>query len=121
MTTLQTALEIRREEFDAHFALAHALEDRMMLEVDASLGTVTLSARHINTVKSGLVVHLYNIEEAIMNQVLQHLGTPLAPLIRDGGRNTLCASGYAKASLVALPKGTRTADLRQFIRHRPYC
>ena len=77
MTTLQTALETRREEFDAHFALAHALEDRMMLEVDPSLGIVTLSVRHINTVKSGLVVHLYNIEEAIMNQVLQHLGNAL--------------------------------------------
>ena len=75
MTTLRTDLDIRREEFDAHFALTEALEDRMML--DASLGNVSLSARHINTLKSGLIVHLYNIEEAIMNQALQFLGGAL--------------------------------------------
>lgn len=75
MTTLQTDLEARREEFDAHFALAVALEDRMML--DASLGDVNLSARHINTIKSGLIVHLYNIEEAIMSQAMHLLGGAL--------------------------------------------
>lgn len=77
MTILRTSLETRREEFDAHFALAHALEDRMVLELDAPIGPVSLSARHINTLKSGLVVHLYNIEEAIMSQALQHLGVAL--------------------------------------------
>lgn len=77
MTILRTALETRREEFDAHFALAKALEDRMMLEADSSLGDVHLSVRHINTIKSGLVVHLYNIEEAIMSQALQYLGNAL--------------------------------------------
>lgn len=75
MTTLQINLDERREEFDAHFALAVALEDRMML--DASLGDVNLSARHINTIKSGLIVHLYNIEEAIMSQALHLLGAAL--------------------------------------------
>lgn len=77
MTTLRTALDIRREEFDAHFALAKALEDRMILEGNASLGGVSLSSRHINTIKSGLLVHLYNIEEALMSQVLQFLGAAL--------------------------------------------
>lgn len=75
MTTLQTELETRREEFEAHFALAEALEDRMML--DASLGNVSLSARHINTIKSGLIVHLYNIEEAIMTKALDFIGNAL--------------------------------------------
>ena len=77
MTTLRMALEARREEFDAHFALSRALEDRMILETDAPIGTLNLSARHINTLKSGLIVHLYNIEEAIMSQALQHLGNAL--------------------------------------------
>lgn len=77
MTTLTTSLMIRREEFDSHFALAKALEDRMMLETDPSLGTVNLSARHINTIKSGLVIHLYNIEEALMTEALQLLGSAL--------------------------------------------
>jgi len=75
MTTLRTELDTRAEEFDAHFSLAEALEERMML--DASLGTMNLSARHINTIKSGLIVHLYNIEEAIMSQALWLLGTAI--------------------------------------------
>lgn len=75
MTTLGANLETRREEFDAHFSLAKALEDRMVL--DASLGSVNLSVRHINTIKSGLIVHLYNIEESIMSQALQYLGGAL--------------------------------------------
>jgi MAE_28990/MAE_18760-like HEPN len=77
MTTLRASLEIRREEFDAHFALASALQDRMILALDAPIGPVNLSARHINTLKSGLIVHLYNIEEAIMSQALQYLGGAL--------------------------------------------
>ena len=77
MTTLRTALDIRREEFDAHFSLAKALEDRMILEDDSSLGGVSLTSRHINTIKSGLLVHLYNIEEALMSQALHFLGTAL--------------------------------------------
>lgn len=75
MTTLQTELAVRREEFDAHFALAVALENRMML--DDSLGGINLSARHINTIKSGLIVHLYNIEEAMMSQAMHLLGEAL--------------------------------------------
>jgi hypothetical protein len=77
MTTLITSLATRREEFDSHFALARALEDRMMLETDSSLGAVSLSARHINTLKSGLVIHLYNIEEALMTEALLLLGSAL--------------------------------------------
>ena len=46
----------------------------MMLEADSSLGAVSLSSRHINTIKSGLVIHLYNIEEAIMTQAMNFVG-----------------------------------------------
>lgn len=77
MTALRSALDARREEFDAHFALAKALEDRMILEDELSLGAVNLSSRHINTLKSGLIVHLYNIEEAIMSQALHFVGAAL--------------------------------------------
>lgn len=77
MTSLRALLNERIDEFDAHFALVHALEDRMLLEADASLGSISLSARHINTAKSGLIVHLYNIEESIMSQALQQLGNAL--------------------------------------------
>jgi MAE_28990/MAE_18760-like HEPN len=77
MTALRAALEARREEFDAHFALAKALEDRMMLEDNSPMGGISLSTRHINTLKSGLLVHLYNIEEAVMSQALLFVGAAL--------------------------------------------
>jgi hypothetical protein len=77
MTTLRAALEIRREEFDAHFELTKALEDRMMLDDGGVVGSVNLSVRHVNTLKSGLVVHLYNILEAIMSQGLTALGVAI--------------------------------------------
>ena len=67
MTALRTDLENLCEEFEAHFSLAQALENRMMLELDSSLGDLSLSAWHINAIKSGLIVHLYNIEEAMMS------------------------------------------------------
>jgi hypothetical protein len=72
MTTLTFDLEARREEFDSHFSLSVALENQMML--DASFGDVSLSARHINTIKSGLIIHLYNIEEALLSKALDMLG-----------------------------------------------
>ena len=77
MTTLISSLDARREEFEAHFDLAKALEDRMILEEESSIGSVSLSARHINTIKSGLVIHLYNIEEAILTESLRFLGRAL--------------------------------------------
>jgi len=49
----------------------------MIFEIDAPLGNVSLSVRHINTIKSGLIVHLYNIEEAIMSEALRFLGRAL--------------------------------------------
>lgn len=75
MTTLRLELDQRREEFDAHFSLAKALEDQMVL--DAAFGDVSLSVRHINTLKSGLIIHLYNIEEALLTKALALLGGAL--------------------------------------------
>jgi hypothetical protein len=75
MTMLSDELAERKEEFEAHFGLATALQDRLMLE--ATLGGFNLSARHLNTIKSGLIVHIYNIVEALMTLSLRHLGSAL--------------------------------------------
>lgn len=50
----------------------------MILADDASLGEISLSSRHINTLKSGLLVHLYNIEEAIMSAAMNLLDAALS-------------------------------------------
>lgn len=77
MTDLDDTLQTRREEFDEHFALAKALEDRVMLGAEATLGSIRLAARHINVAKSALIIHLYNIEEALMTEIMDLLGGEL--------------------------------------------
>src|SRR5271170_6282441 len=67
MTALHSSLDERREEFDTHFAVAVALEGRIFAGDDVSIGETKLSSRHLLTMKSGLIVHLYNIVEATMS------------------------------------------------------
>jgi len=68
-------LTARQEEFETHFALADALEFRMLAGEVVSIGETELSARHLLTMKSGLVVHLYNIVEATMTLTLDLIGS----------------------------------------------
>lgn len=74
MTALKSALLERREEFDTHYALALALETRMFAGDELSIGETRLSSRHLLTIKSGLIVHLYNIVEATMSRVVEAIG-----------------------------------------------
>lgn len=74
MTELLTDLQERKEQFDVHLALAHALEQRMLAAEDASIGSLQLSARHLMTVKSGLIIHLYNVVEATMSGSVKLVG-----------------------------------------------
>lgn len=73
MTSLHTSLEERRDEFDTHYALAVALQNRIFAG-ESSIGETELSARHLLTLKSGLMVHLYNIVEATMTNISNMVG-----------------------------------------------
>lgn len=75
MTTLLTMLRERADEFEAHFALAVSLEDKIFAGEDISIGSTRLSVRHLRTMKSGLVVHLYNVLEAVMSQATTMVGS----------------------------------------------
>lgn len=74
MTELRASLDERREEFDTHYALAVALEDRIFAGDEVSIGETKLSSRHLLTMKSGLIVHLYNIVEATMSRTIKLVG-----------------------------------------------
>jgi len=74
MTELLTMLEERAEEFDTHHALAVSLEDQIFAGVDVSIGSTQLSARHLLTMKSGLIVHLYNVLESVMSRATKLVG-----------------------------------------------
>ncbi|MEI8703504.1 MAE_28990/MAE_18760 family HEPN-like nuclease [Mesorhizobium sp. ISC15] len=75
MTAIRTSIDERREEFDTHYAVAVALEDRIFAGADVSIGETKLSSRHLLTMKSGLIVHLYNIVEATMFRATELVGS----------------------------------------------
>jgi hypothetical protein len=75
MTVLSTMLQERKEEFDTHYALAVSLEDNIFGGENVSIGSTRLSVRHLLTMKSGLIVHLYNVLEAVMSQATQMVGS----------------------------------------------
>lgn len=74
MTELQDSIAGRKEEFDTHFGLAVALDARVIAGDDVALGEMKLSSRHLLNMKSGLVVHLYNIVEATMSLMIDLVG-----------------------------------------------
>lgn len=70
MSTLTSFLDDRKIELEAHFALANALEMQLAESDPVPVGELTLSVRHLMTIKSGLIVHVYNIVEATMTKVM---------------------------------------------------
>jgi hypothetical protein len=64
--------EERSSEFDRHLFLARLLEAR----VDDAVGDddAKIEVRHVNTLKSGLLIHLYNIVEAITTRTMEIVG-----------------------------------------------
>ncbi len=74
MTSLTTMLENRVEEFNTHFTLAVSLDSKIFEGEDISIGSTQLSVRHLLTMKSGLIVHLYNVLESVMSQATKKVG-----------------------------------------------
>ena len=65
-------LDDREEEFGQHLLIARMLEARVDELVHE--GDIRVDIRHINTLKSGLLIHLYNIVEATMTRTLATVG-----------------------------------------------
>jgi len=62
----------RESEFGRHMAVARLLEAR----VDDAVGedAAQVEVRHVNTLKSGLLIHLYNIVEAVSTRTMKLVG-----------------------------------------------
>lgn len=63
-------LDERQEEFARHLSIARMLQAR----VDDVEGDAVVEVRHVNTIKSGVLIHLYNIVEAITTRTLDTVG-----------------------------------------------
>ena len=64
--------EEREAEFGRHLSVARLLEARVDDVVGEEDGQVEI--RHINTLKSGLLIHLYNIVEAVSTRTMEVVG-----------------------------------------------
>lgn len=62
----------RESEFARHLSVARLLEARVNETVDEE--DVQVEVRHVNTLKSGLLIHLYNIVEAVTTRTLTVVG-----------------------------------------------
>lgn len=64
--------EERKSEFNRHLFVARLLEAR----VDDAVGddNAQVEIRHVNTLKSGLLIHLYNIVEAVTTRTMEVVG-----------------------------------------------
>lgn len=72
MNEVLSYLNERIEEFYSHLSIARMLELRVNEgSVD---GNIRVEVRHVNTVKSGLLIHLYNVVEAVTSRTLQEVG-----------------------------------------------
>lgn len=65
-------LDEREEEFSSHLSIARMLEARV--DDLTEEGDIHVEVRHVNTIKSGLLIHLYNIVEAITTRTLTTVG-----------------------------------------------
>ena len=72
MIEVLSYLSEREEEFTQHLSMARMLETHVDEMVDE--GDIRVEVRHINTIKSGLLIHLYNIVEAITTRTLTTVG-----------------------------------------------
>ena len=76
MNNIFRYLDEREQEFKRHLSVARMLEARVS---EAAIeNEIHVEVRHINTIKSGLLVHLYNIVEAISTRTLDEIGREVA-------------------------------------------
>lgn len=75
MKEVQDYMQERRSEFERHLFLARLLEAR----VDEGVGVnaAQVEVRHVNTLKSGLLIHLYNIVEAVTTRTMAIVGSTI--------------------------------------------
>jgi hypothetical protein len=64
--------EERESEFNRHLFVARLLEARVNDVVGDDDAQIEI--RHVNTLKSGLLIHLYNIVEAITTRTMKVVG-----------------------------------------------
>jgi hypothetical protein len=65
-------LSERHDEFRRHLDIARMLESRVNEAVQNQ--DVKIEVRHVNTIKSGILIHLYNIVEAVTTRTLDEVG-----------------------------------------------
>lgn len=69
----QTLLE-RKEDFFSHLAFAEALDRSLLEEGKVEIGERKIDMGHLRSLKSALLIHLYNIVESVMTLTINEVG-----------------------------------------------
>lgn len=72
MIDVLSYLDEREDEFARHLSIARMLEARV--DELSEEGDIHVEIRHVNTIKSGILIHLYNIVEAVTTRTLTTVG-----------------------------------------------
>lgn len=108
-------LSERELEFNRHLSLARSLERRVDQITEG--GDIDVEVRHINTLKSGLLIHLYNIVEAIATRTMEVVGRTVVtehpknwtePVMKEWVRATIW-SGEDRVGEAAVTRFTRAS------------
>ena len=89
-------LDDREQEFARHVSVARMLEARV--DQAASDDWMRVEIRHVNTVKSGLLIHIYNIVEAVTTRTLATVGETVVTE-RPGGWTGLVLKEWVRAQI----------------------
>lgn len=75
MARLLDSLAERKLEFESHLAFAKAMEARILDGTAFEIGGVQVTSRELRVIKSGLIIHLYNIVEALMSKAMEEVAS----------------------------------------------
>jgi len=73
MAALLDSLAERKLEFESHLAFAKAMEARILDGTSFEIDGVSITSRELRVIKSGLIIHLYNIVEALMSKTMDEV------------------------------------------------
>jgi len=73
MAALLDSLAERKVEFDSHLAFAKAMEARILDGTSFEIDGLSVTSRELRVIKSGLIIHLYNIVEALMSKAMDEV------------------------------------------------
>ena len=113
MRPFVTVLSQRAREIDKHLSFVIELHDMAVGRVQSYGRPIDLE--HIHILKSGFLVHLYNVVEAVMSQVLEEIGRDIPKHPSTAWRDEIFAA-WVKERTEPVPTKTPDQRVREMVK-----